>query len=783
MPLNTFSRDAADLIDFAARNPTPDLPPAFAQAWSASTEEARRFTSSDAQWRNRHEAVQRALDALEDATGEVYANPEAAPAGPNRDALVKAIRSRFDNLARERPDLGLRYPTDEEIEAGAVERARGARDAREAMSAANTTMAGRAGAFLGDLWGAGTDPLNLLTMPFGASAASGVLRTALVEGALSAASQAAIEAGTAGFKQQVDPTFSLGEAAANVGMAGAAGAVIGGGIRGAADLLALARGKKLAREGADAVNVLEREQHLGDTAPLPGVAGEVVHREALSRAAADLEAGRQPAVQDITSAAPAPPPNTGRVYTSAGRAVDVEYRVVEADSLVASHTAEGLENPAFPPELQPRDRTRVASQAQIAEMAGQLQPERLGRSPDAATGAPIVGPDMVVESGNGRALAIRTAYDAGGDAATRYRAFVEQQFPDAAGMQRPVLVAIRRTDLDPAGRVAFTGEANAATAARLSPTELALADARHLDDALMERFSGGEVSAASNRPFVRAFLDRLPAAERGALVDADGALNVEGARRVQGALLGRAYGDARIIGRIVEDADSDIRAIGGALLDVAGPWAKLRAAAARGDLAPGMDVTDDLLSAVRMVAEARSAGRNVRELADQMGLFGGELSPVGRAFLNALFRDTDFSKPAGRARVADALRSYVDEAVKNTSGPRLFGEPLTAEQILTGGGRATNEPTRPTARPINDNAPRPAEEMVAAKELDDALFHDVNRLLAERDLEVAVGETIDPETGRVVTLKRSAMDVMDDADKEIAEVEQLAACVFGMAAE
>ncbi|KAA1057152.1 hypothetical protein [Azospirillum argentinense] len=791
MLLGLYQTDTADTLSRARAAPAADIPPSFSEGYHAAFAESRAFANSDALWRARHEVAQAALDRLEDATGEVYANPEAAARGPNRDALEKSIRARFDSLKAERPDLNLAYPTDDEIQAGAVAKAQKVKGERDALAAKPSSFASGAGFLLGDIAGAMTDPLNIASMFAGAPAGAGILRTAAIEAGVAAGSQAVIEAGTSDFKKQVDPSYGLGEAAGNIAAAGAGGAIIGGGLKAAGRGFEWWRGRdraELPREVQDALNVTERDQEVRAANPLgPGVAAEQAHAGALQKAAQDVEAGRPVDVQDIVREARASSTDIGipisrpandlgvpdRVFTSGGRAVDVEYRVVEAESLIASHDAQGGVNPQFPAELQPRDRTRIASQAQIADMAANLQPERLGRSTDVATGAPIVGPDNVVESGNGRVGAIRRAYDQGGDAADRYRTWVAQQDPAAAQMQNPVLVAVRRTEVD---RAAFAREANTATAARLSPTEQALADARHLDDAVMERLASGDVGAASNRSFVRGFIDRLPPSERGALVDADGALNQEGIKRVQGALLGRAYGDAGIVGRIIEDADSDIRAIGGALLDVAGPWAKLRAAVARGDLAPGMDATADLLAAVRMVAEARGQGRAVAELANQGGLFGDDLPGNARLFLSALFRDADLSKPAGRQRVADFLRGYLDEATKNTSGDRLFGEPLSAEQILRG-ERMTADIPRP-----NGEA-RPAEEVSGAKESQGALFHDLNRIMAARDPEVSVGEAVDPETGRIVPLKRKATDLMDEMDRDIAEVEQMAACVFGMAAE
>lgn len=44
---------------------------------------------------------------------------------------------------------------------------------------------------------------------------------------------------------------------------------------------------------------------------------------------------------------------------------------------------------------------------QVNAIAAGLQPERLGPSSEADFETPIVGPDNVVESGNGRTMAIR----------------------------------------------------------------------------------------------------------------------------------------------------------------------------------------------------------------------------------------------------------------------------------------------------------------------------------------------------------------------------------------
>lgn len=777
MLLGLYQTDISDTLDRARNAQAAELPPSFSEGFYAAFAESRAYANSDALWRARHEVVQGALDALENVTGEVYANPEAAARGPNRDALEKSIRSRFDSLKVERPDLNLYYPTEEEIQAGAVAKAQQAKGELDALSAKPGTFSSGAGFILGDIAGALTDPLNIASMFMGAGPAAGILRTAAVEAGIAAGSQAVIEAGTAGFKKQVDPNYGLKDAAGNIVAAGAGGAIIGGGLKALGRAVEWWRGRsraELPREVQDALNVTEREKQIRETNPLPGVAGEQAHVEALTKAAQDVEAGRpvdvQGIVQEARASAPSAPAAPDRVFTSGGRAVEVEYRVVEADDLVSSHGADGSVNPAFPPELQPRDRTRIASHAQIADMASNIQPERLGRSTDAATGAPIVGPDMVVESGNGRVGAIRTAYEQGGEAADRYRVWVAQQDPAAAQMRNPVLVAVRKTEMDPAGRAAFANEANQATAARLSPTEQARADARMITNAVLAQVRSGDVTAASNRGAVRSWLDGLSTSERSGLVDADGGLNQEGRRRFEAALLSRAYDAPDLIEKLIEHLDNDIKAIGGAMQDAAGPWAKMRAAAARGDIPPALDPTGRLLDAVRLVQRARESGQKVFDLLNQEDIFAGQVDPITGAFVRMFFRNDAMTAPAGRKSVAEALAGYVDEAMAENGGG-LLGRAERPGQILLGEERAPPVPSS-----------RPAEEVARAPETQDALYQEVNRLMASREIDVPMGEVVD-ESGKVVALKRSAMDLMDEADRAINDAATIAVCAFGVAAE
>lgn len=376
------------------------------------------------------------------------------------------------------------------------------------------------------------------------------------------------------------------------------------------------------------------------------------------------------------------------VSTPAGRDVDVEYAVVEAGDLVTSNDETGNVNPDYPAELQPRDRSRVASRNQINEIAGRLNPRLLGRSASTADGAPIVSDSGVVESGNGRTLAIRQAYERGnGDA---YRDWLLEQGYNTGGMDQPVLVRVRRSDLSPEDLQEYTLESNQRTTLSLSATEQAMADAGKVMP-IIEDFAGGDINAAGNRDFVRKFVrDVVGQSERADMVDSSGMLSQEGRRRVEAAMMAAAYGDPGVVTDMFESADTDIKAIGGALMDAAGKWAAVRQRSSEGTIAEGVDLTDNLIDAVNLIRRARSEGATLPDLINQRDAFDGDIDPVTEGFLRIFYRGDNLRKARGRDKVADALNFYADQALASQPGASLFGDTVTGSQVL----EATNERQR-----------------------------------------------------------------------------------------
>jgi len=476
----------------------------------------------------------------------------------------------------------------------------------------------------------------------------------------------------------------------------------------------------------------------------------------------------------VTAAPPRAPITAGteqiRIHTPAGRSIAAEPQVVELRDLVPSHTDDMALNPAYPhgEGVQPRDRTRDASIAQIRDIAGNLEPERLRTSPEAGNGAPIVDGENVVESGNGRVLALRQVYGdpALAEKAAAYRAMLEAQGLDVAGFQQPVLVSRRVTALDPEARRSFVREANSTTALTMGAAERARLDA-DLAGRALDLYQGGDVTAAANTPFVRAFMQGVPAAERGSLIAGDGTLSGEGARRLRGAVLARAYGDEMgpLLDRILEGEAEGLRNIAGALQDVAPRWAAMRLASERGEIAPGLDTTADLLAAVRTVSLSREKRIPVADLLAQTDLDAPPLTDQSRALLASMYRDPGYRNAAGRESLANRLAGYLDEAMQTRPEPDLFGAPPPS----AGDVMAATDPARGQQRALVQAAERMAE-VQAQPRVQDAEFLEAQRIAAAQDIAIPVDEN-----GGT----RGLRELLDEAEDGLADAAQASACLIG----
>ncbi|MDA3552165.1 transglycosylase SLT domain-containing protein [Acinetobacter sp. AOR11_HL] len=362
--------------------------------------------------------------------------------------------------------------------------------------------------------------------------------------------------------------------------------------------------------------------------------------------------------------------NRSVAYGMDGSSYDFAYEVKDWADLVASNDQLYGVNPLYPSELQPRDRTREASRQQIERMADDLKPELLGESPMLSNGAPIIGPDNVVESGNGRTLAIGRAYDNG--RADAYREFVQNwansRGMDISGLNQPVLVRTRLSDVD---RVAFSRLANESDVAQFSATERAMSDVDRLPDSTLLKINNdGSINIDGSMDYVRSFVDQLPQSERGSVITSDGRLSQEGKRRIESAIVQRAYGDSNLVTRLSENLDDDSKNVLNALLRAAPQLSQLNDLVKQGGRFEN-SISKDLAQAAQKLTDLKANGLQVRDYLNQGQLIDDGLSDGARRFLEVF----DNNRKSAKA-ISESINSEI-QAIENMGDPRqgsLFGE-------------------------------------------------------------------------------------------------------------
>lgn len=385
--------------------------------------------------------------------------------------------------------------------------------------------------------------------------------------------------------------------------------------------------------------------------------------------------------------------------TEAGTKLKGTWAVAELDSLVPSHDPMSMrENRRFPQTLQPRDRSAAGYELQVQSMASRLDPARLGESPEVTTGAPIVGADGIVESGNGRVMAIARAYNAEGDQAKAYRAWLKEQAPklgfeplDIEKMKAPVLVRVRDTKVN---RAEFARQANAPTTAQLSPIDQAKSDAQRMGKMLqgLEVTEDGDVFVPANNGVIKQFFAMLPLNEQTALVDAKGRITEPGQRRFLNALAVKAYGeDSPAVMRMVGSMNDDMRNLSKALVRAAPRVARAREELEGTDLA-SYDITGLLIGAVEELVKAREQGMTIADLKAQREMFG---DAPAEFWMLIEFLDANLRAPR---RIAQFIEKYLEEIGKYDGGGTvdMFGgktAPERAALVKTAQGAVDEAPT------------------------------------------------------------------------------------------
>lgn len=342
-----------------------------------------------------------------------------------------------------------------------------------------------------------------------------------------------------------------------------------------------------------------------------------------------------------------------------------QYEVVDASTLTPTQQKD---------ENQFRDRDRASSQAQINNIARNLDPRKLAASPTMDVGAPLLALDgKTIIAGNGRSMAIQQAYQEGG--ADGYRQFLQDNSAhfgiDPAQlneMENPVLV---RRLTSPVNIAQVAINSNEQGGMRMSDLEQAKVDARRLPS--MDNFvanDDGDINSVDNQYFISQFVKNQPENVRNELLDSRGNLSQTGVQRMRNAMLYEAYGDSQTLSRLIENTDQGAKNVLNALTSIAPKVAQVQQGIDSGKLSSDVNISEDVIQAVEKYNQLNAQGFKIADYLAQND-FVGDLSPEAREILTIF----DENRRSGK-RIAQVLGAYFDQAQTqgNLSQASMFGD-------------------------------------------------------------------------------------------------------------
>jgi hypothetical protein len=412
-----------------------------------------------------------------------------------------------------------------------------------------------------------------------------------------------------------------------------------------------------------------------------------------------------------------------------------------------------------------RDRTRVASDEQIRDIANKIDFNLLNDSPVMDSGAPTMTADGRIVGGNGRMAAIGRAYDIG--SGPRYqdplKNALERYGIDPAaleGMKKPALVRVLQNDVD-VRRAAILS--NEGMALRMSALEQSKVDAERLGNfKAFDVNDSGEVNTAGNRPFIRSWVNEQPVNQRAALMDADGLLSVEGKQRLSNAILYKAYGDSPTLGRLIEATDPGSKNVAAALVRSAGRVADAQEGVRSGDLYP-VDIADDVRAAVEKLDALKQNNMTVAEFMAQGDLLGSGMTPESLKIMR--FMSENIRSPRA---ISDMINKFYE-------GLTAAGNPKQADIFGAGAPSKTALLDRALAEEAGNPSAAAVVERATAEQREAGLRNAVGQAMAGRQVEIEPVFNPDADTASAVARQADPASVrVADVDAARAADERLA---------
>ncbi|HNX37619.1 MAG TPA: hypothetical protein PKI15_04600, partial [Candidatus Cloacimonadota bacterium] len=458
-----------------------------------------------------------------------------------------------------------------------------------------------------------------------------------------------------------------------------------------------------------------------------------------------------------------------------GNKVKVRYTLVPRKSLIVSHDNDFKENPAYPAEIQNRDRGKASNRDQVLNIEANLDPKEVMDTYIAKDGAPIVIRDkngnFIVLGGNGRMMGINRRADLRGEEAMQeYEAEVASRleefgFSPDTDTKGKVLV---RTYYGEEDMVETATRLNTDTGQRISPAERASSDATEIANARRKgndilkllNITSGDVMSRSNEAFVQAFYDLCVRKEAGEYLTSDGRWTTMLRTRIEMALfsyMNNASSESeRLLESFYEADDSRVKNIINGIIDNIQIIVKLRSLIEEHGLLD-LDISRTLSEAAAQIDKLRKEGQNIEVLLEDADMFseGQSLIPEEE---KPLYRALYYL--SSRKQAVDFVASYYRQAIEAISPEEmtiLSGTAETREEFLA---RAVEEWT-------NETAEQKAEKERERKRKADQKADQGNNQGTNSD--TATPETGTPGTG---ARQKAATETQDSTSDTTAESDE-----------
>jgi len=205
----------------------------FTENFNAAWSDGKLFSQSIAKLNARGAALDDYASEVKSKTGTDLTQDLAAQEGGG-SLDYTAVNAKIAALKAKNPSLNIADLSDDEIDKRALAKAQAAHRTYEALQSDEKGPGGSVGSFLGSAASSATDPINIAALAIAPeTGAVGILSAALRWGGVAALSQAAIEAASDTFKEQVQPGYmESGQPLKEIAGAAVGGAVLGGVIIG-----------------------------------------------------------------------------------------------------------------------------------------------------------------------------------------------------------------------------------------------------------------------------------------------------------------------------------------------------------------------------------------------------------------------------------------------------------------------------------------------------------------------------------------------------------------------